>query len=86
MKLNELKGLAAMTDNEYADLARNNPTWQEIAASWALEGIQMTYDNEVVAGRMIAGELSLPEAVAQIRQAAQVVFDPSQMAIVETVQ
>jgi len=86
MKLNELKGLTAMTDTEYADLARNNATWQEIAASWALEGIHMTYNNEVVAGRMIAGEISLQEAVAEIRQAAEVVFDPSQMAIIETIQ
>lgn len=86
MKLNDVKGLTVMTDDEYAELARNNQTWQEIAASWALEGIRMTSKDEVLAGRMIAGELSLQEAVAEIRLKAQVVYDPSQMAIIETVQ
>jgi hypothetical protein len=84
MKLNE--GFVPMTDDEYAALARAHSGWQEIAASWALEGIIMTRKEEIVAGRMIAGELSLNEAVTEIRSKAQVVVDPTQMAIIETVQ
>ena len=70
MKLHE--GVGKMTNAEYIDIARNDSTWREIAASFAIEGMQMSEDNEIVAGRMIAGEITLAEAIKIIRENAGV--------------
>lgn len=45
---------AARQRRYYIELANNHPAWQQIAASWALEGIIVTDDNAEQAGRMIA--------------------------------
>lgn len=70
MKLRE--GVGKMTNDEYIDIARNDSTWREIAASFAIEGMEMSEDNEIVAGKMIAGEISLAEAIKIIRKNAGV--------------
>jgi len=58
---------AARQRRHYIDLARAHPAWQEIAASWALEGIAMTDDDAERAGRMIAGHASYEQVVQEIR-------------------
>jgi hypothetical protein len=58
---------AARQRRHYIDLARAHPAWQEIAASWALEGIAMTDDDAEHAGRMIAGDASYEQVVQEIR-------------------
>jgi hypothetical protein len=58
---------AARQRRHYIDLARAHPAWQEIAASWALEGIAMTDDDAERAGRMIAGHANLEQVVQEIR-------------------
>ena len=58
---------AARQRRHYIDLARAHPAWQEIAASWALEGITMTDDDAERAGRMIAGHASYEQVVQEIR-------------------
>lgn len=85
MRMNEIIE-ATMTRDEYIALARDNSTWQEIAASWALEGISISDDNDEIAGRMIAGELTLDEATVEIRRKAGIPFDPSVAPINESVQ
>ncbi|MGB9992952.1 antitoxin VbhA family protein [Pseudoduganella rhizocola] len=49
---------AARRRRYYIELANNHPAWQQIVASWALEGIIATDDNAEQAGRMIAGEIT----------------------------
>lgn len=74
-----------MSDADYIEIARNDSTWREIAASFAIEGMVMTEENEVVAGKMIAGEISLPEAVKLIRANAGVPVQAGEMMIAESV-
>ena len=70
MKLHE--GVGKMSNEEYIAIARNDSTWQEVAASFAIEGLKMTDADEIVAGKMIAGEIGLPEAIRIIRSNAGV--------------
>jgi hypothetical protein len=49
---------AARQRRHYIDLANAHWAWQEIKASWALEGMHVTDDNAERAGRMIAAGLS----------------------------
>jgi hypothetical protein len=58
---------AARQRRHYIELAHATPAWQELAASWALEGIVMTDDDAERAGRMIAGHASYEQAVQEIR-------------------
>ncbi len=51
----------------YIDLANAHPIWQEVKASWALEGIELTDDNAEHAGRMIAGDITYAQLVAKLR-------------------
>jgi len=46
---------------------RAHPAWQEIVASWALEGIAMTYDDDERAGRMITGHSNYKQVAQEIR-------------------
>ena len=57
---------AARQRRHYVELARAHPAWQEIAASWALEGIAMTDDDAERAGRRIAGHASYEQVVQEI--------------------
>lgn len=51
----------------YINLANANEAWQEIKASWELEGIKVTDDNAFRAGRMLAGEVTLLQVIQEIR-------------------
>lgn len=82
MKPNE--GVGKMTNADYINIARNDSTWQDIVASFAIENIVMTEQNEIIAGKMIAGELSLPEAIRQIRENAGVSVQAGEMDIAES--
>ncbi len=73
-----------MTNAEYIEIARNDSTWREIAASFAIEGMQMTEDNEIVAGKMIAGEIGLAEAIQIIRTNAGVPGHAGHVDLVES--
>lgn len=81
MKLHE--GVNKLTNAEYIDIARNDPTWREIVASFAIEGMLMTEDNEIVAGKMIVGEISLVEATRIIRSNAGVPVQAGQVGLSE---
>ncbi|HYD82025.1 MAG TPA: antitoxin VbhA family protein [Paucimonas sp.] len=59
---------AARERRRYIDLANADPAWQEICASWALEGFQADDFSTEIAGRMIAGQLSLDQAFDAIRR------------------
>ena len=74
-----------MSDADYIATARNDSTWREIEASFAIEGMQMTDDNLVVAGKMIAGEIDLREAMRMIRAKAGVPAAASELPIGEAV-
>jgi hypothetical protein len=58
---------AARQRRHYIELARALLAWQEIAASWALEGIVMTDDDAERAGRMIADHATYDRVVQEIR-------------------
>lgn len=51
----------------YIDLANAHEAWREIKASWALEGIEVTDDNTLQAGRMIAGDITFEQVVKELR-------------------
>jgi hypothetical protein len=51
----------------YIDLANAHEAWQEIKASWALEGIEVTDDNAMQAGRMINGDITYEQLVSDLR-------------------
>lgn len=52
----------------FIKLAEQHHAWREIASSFALSGIHMTKDNAAIAGQMIAGELTLKEAIDFIKR------------------
>ena len=58
---------AARQRRHYIDLANAQPAWLEIKASWALEGIELTDDNAMDAGRMIAGDITYEQLVSELR-------------------
>lgn len=59
---------AARQRRHYIDLASAHWAWQEIKASWALEGLHTTDDQAERAGRVIAGEVSYAQIVEELRQ------------------
>jgi hypothetical protein len=59
-----------MTDFEYIQLARRDTTWQDIVASFAIGGMTITIDNEIIEGKLISGEVLLAEAIRLILQKA----------------
>jgi hypothetical protein len=58
---------AARQRRHYINLANTHPDWQEIKASWALEGIELTDDNAEQAGRMIAGDITYAQLINEMR-------------------
>lgn len=52
----------------FSDLARTDETWQEVKASFALEGLSVTEEDDELAGRLIAGEISVDEAIHALRK------------------
>lgn len=58
---------AARRRKHYIDLANAHPAWQEIKASWALEGIGLTDENAENAGRMIAGDITCAQLMDELR-------------------
>lgn len=57
-----------MTDPEYIELARRDSTWREVVVSFAIEDMMVTEESEIIAGKMIAGEIELIEAISLVRQ------------------
>jgi hypothetical protein len=51
----------------YIDLANAHEAWLEIKASWALEGIEVTDDNAMQAGRIIAGDATFTQIISEVR-------------------
>ena len=51
----------------YIDLANAHWAWQQIKASWALEGLHADEDSAERAGRMIAGEVTYEQIVEELR-------------------
>lgn len=82
MKAHE--GIGKMSNEDYIEIARNDSTWQEIAASFAIENMVMTEENEIVAGKMIAGEIGLAEAIRLIRESAGVPAQAGEMDLAES--
>jgi hypothetical protein len=58
---------AARQRRHYIDLANAHEAWQEIKASWALEGIEVNDGNAERAGRMIAGDITFAQLVSDLR-------------------
>ena len=58
---------AALQRRHYIDLANAHPAWQQIKASWALEGLHADDDSAERAGRMIAGEVTYEQIVEELR-------------------
>lgn len=52
----------------YLALAHASDAWQQIKASCALEGIATDDFNAEIAGRMIAGVMTLDQAYAAVRR------------------
>jgi hypothetical protein len=49
-------------------LARNSVQWRQVVASFALSGIDVTEENEVIAGRMLSGEVTFEQIVAELKE------------------
>ena len=58
-----------MTNTNYIQLALENEEWQQIEASFALEGMKMDDADRDRAGIVIAGVITSEEAVAEVRAA-----------------
>lgn len=56
----------ARRKRRYVALARASPAWIETVASFHLSGIDVTDRQTVLAGRMIAGEVSFKEVCDEI--------------------
>jgi hypothetical protein len=59
----------ARVRRQYIALAQANEDWQQVAASFALEGIVLTDDDAERAGRVLAGDLSLEQSLDEVRAA-----------------
>lgn len=57
---------AARQRRHYIDLANADLTWQQVKASFALEGIELTDDNAEQPGRMIAGDVNYKQLVNEL--------------------
>lgn len=55
-----------MKNGDYIALARADNVWRETVGSFAIEGMVMAEDTEVIVGRMIAREIDVEEAIAII--------------------
>lgn len=53
----------------YVALALANEEWQDIEASFALEGMSMTDEDRGRAGRVIAGVITTEQALEEVKQA-----------------
>lgn len=51
---------------KFIAIAHANEDWRQVAASFALEGIVLTDDDAERAGRMLAGEASEEELLAEV--------------------
>jgi len=47
----------------YLDIARNDSTWREVVASMQISGFDIDASIEILAGRIISGELTLSNAI-----------------------
>jgi len=63
-------------------VANNNPGWQQIKASFALEGIELTDDDSEIVGRFLSGEITFEEGIAEIHAALQVTESKRNIALV----
>jgi len=50
------------------DIALADEHWQQTTASFALEGLSVSLEDCERAGRVIAGQLTVEQAVAQVRR------------------
>ncbi len=57
---------AARVRRQYIAIAHACEHWQQVAASFALEGIVLTDDDAERAGRIFAGECSVDEVLAEV--------------------
>jgi hypothetical protein len=57
-----------MSDADYIAIACADRTWMNIVAPFAIENMVLTIENEIIAGRMIAGETDIAGAVQIIRE------------------
>lgn len=53
---------ASMTDADFIASAEAAPVWREMVASFAVSGIDIKYDNELMAGQLIAGDIDVNKA------------------------
>jgi len=61
---------STMPDDAYIAIARADNVWREVVASFAIEGMLLSEDVEIIIGQMIAEEISCAEAIAIIKAAA----------------
>ena len=52
-----------MSEAEYLEVARNDPTWCEIVASMKISGLRLDIYTEILVGKMIVDHMSLREIV-----------------------
>jgi len=50
------------TDEEFIALAKADPTWHEVVASFAISGMILTDENALIAGKLIVGEIDINDA------------------------
>lgn len=56
---------------KFIAIAHANEDWRQVAASFALEGIRLTDDDAARAGRLLAGEASVDDVLAEVLAAYQ---------------
>lgn len=57
---------AARQRRPYIELANAHPQWQQVKASFAIEGIELTDDNAMNAGRMICGDITYEQLLSEL--------------------
>lgn len=51
------------SDAEFIALAKADPLWHEVVASFAISGLTLTDENALIAGKLLAGEIDVNEAM-----------------------
>jgi Antitoxin VbhA len=59
------------TDDEYYELANNDVHWQVARASAQLEGFELTARDDLLAGKHVAGDITIDEWIEIITKDAQ---------------
>lgn len=56
-----------MSEAEYLEVARNDPAWRDVVASMKISGFTLDIETEILAAKMIVGNVGFSEIVQIVK-------------------